>query len=571
MPGKSFRKTWLYFILVISMLFMIIVPATAAIRPVETQSVLIGFNNFPQAAEYGLLRAHNAKVVKQYTIIPAMLIEVPVQAMEGLKRNPLVDYVEADAPVYAVEQTVDWGVTRVKAPEVWNLASGPVTGNGVKVAVLDTGIGPHEDLTVADRVNFVSGSTDSDVNGHGTHVAGTIAALDNDIGVKGVAYDADLYAVKVLDDSGSGSISQVVSGIEWAVTNNMDIINMSLGSSSSSQALEDACIAAYNSGLLLVAAAGNSGNRRGTGNNVSYPARYESVIAVAATDKNNERAYFSSTGPAVELSAPGVSIYSTYNNNSYASLSGTSMASPHVAGVAALVKSANTGLTNLNIREILRSTATNLNMPDSHGGYGLVNALAAVQAALTTQEPVQDPYTVSGIVYGNGVALLGATVTDGQVSSTTDEFGYYSLQLYGGEHSLTASAPGYSNQTKTITVSDDTTVNFELTQSTQALMTNTIEFSTKSYGPFNDLSVTVRVVSGDLPVAGAAVNLELTLDGGVLGTFDGTTDSEGAVTFTLKKVASGTYTATVKSITHTSYEWDSGSTLSEPSDSFTIN
>ena len=156
----------------------------------------------------------------------------------------------------------------------------------------------------------------------------------------GVAPEASLYGVKVLNSRGSGYYSDAVAGIQWSVNNGMQVISMSLGGNSHSQGLQDACDAAYNSGVVLVAAAGNDGNSMGSGDNVDYPAGYDSVIAVAATDRNDERPYWSSTGPAVELAAPGVSIYSTCWDDTYATKKGTSMACPHVSGTAALILAA---------------------------------------------------------------------------------------------------------------------------------------------------------------------------------------------------------------------------------------
>jgi subtilisin/minor extracellular protease Epr len=188
------------------------------------------------------------------------------------------------------------------------------------VAILDTGIDyEHSDL----NDNYIGGYDFAnndlepmDDNGHGTHCAGIVAAEDNEGGVVGVAPEADLYAVKVLDSVGNGYM--------------MDVISMSFGSNLGSTSLETACDNAYSSGVLVVAAAGNDGNPSGEGDNVDYPARCDSVIAVAATDSNDNRAIWSSTGPDVELAAPGVSIYSTYLGGGYATMSGTSMACPHV-------------------------------------------------------------------------------------------------------------------------------------------------------------------------------------------------------------------------------------------------
>lgn len=318
----------------------------------EKVDVLIGFHGLPNRA---LVEGFGGEVYREFSIVNAVAAYLPLQAIEALERNPQVRYIEENGTVQATGQTVTWGIDRVFGAEshpfgTWDKS----TGLGVKVAVLDTGIDrSHEDLTVAGGHTTVD-TTDwgFDGNGHGTHVAGTIAALDNALGVVGVSPNVSLYAVKVLNDSGSGTWESVAAGIEWAVTNNIHVINMSLGGSSHSQTLQDACDAAYAGGLLLVSSAGNSGNRSGKGDNVGYPARYASVIAVAASDSSDKRASFSSTGPDVELIAPGVSVLSTLPGNKYGSYSGTSMASPHVAGVAALVWAANPSLGNAGLRSI---------------------------------------------------------------------------------------------------------------------------------------------------------------------------------------------------------------------------
>ncbi|MDT8357568.1 MAG: PKD domain-containing protein, partial [Methanomicrobiaceae archaeon] len=276
----------------------------------------------------------------------------------------------------------------VQADLVWDadrnfvLDAGAPAGDAVKVAVIDTGIDyTHPDLNVAGGVSFVDYTTDyMDDHSHGTHCAGTIAALDNEIGLIGVAPEAELYGVKVLNYDGFGRYSDIIAGVDWAVANGMDIVSMSLGGSYS-LGLEQACNNAYAAGVTVVAAAGNSGNTDGTGDSVKYPARYDSVIAVAAMTSNYQRASFSSTGPAVEVMAPGVFIYSTIPGSTYSYKSGTSMACPHVAGVAALVKSANPSLSSTEIREILRTTTQDLGLPAEWQGAGLVRADNAVAAA----------------------------------------------------------------------------------------------------------------------------------------------------------------------------------------------
>lgn len=337
---------------------------------------------FSGPAEKGLLQAFgvsDAQVLHEYSLLPVMLLELNDKQVQGLSNNPQIVAIEENHEVKAT-QTVPWGVTRVQAT---NAHASGYTGSGIKVAILDTGIDrTHQDLNVRGGYSVFTDSANRDPyydgSGHGTHVAGTVAALNNSVGVLGVAYNAQLYAVKVLNNSGSGSYAGIAQGIEWSIQNGMDIINMSLGGSQSSSILQSYCNLAYNNGILLVAAAGNSGNSAGTGNTVNYPARYSSVIAVAATDSNNRRASFSSTGSTVELAAPGVGIQSTIPGNRYASYNGTSMASPHVAGVAALVWQAKPGLSNVQLRNLLNQTALNLGN-SNHFGNGLVRAQNAIQ------------------------------------------------------------------------------------------------------------------------------------------------------------------------------------------------
>lgn len=372
-----YKKTVVNLFLSFVLMFALAVPALAAPESNDTDSYLILFKE----NEVGTLSDGVATVEKvggdvehRFKYISAVEAELTAKEATKLKNDPTVETVEKNHTAHAL-QTVPYGIPQVKADQAHTAG---VRGQGVKVAVLDTGIDyNHEDLNVRGGASFVGGDY-IDRNGHGTHVAGTIAALDNSIGVIGVAPDAELYAVKVLNDLGSGSYSGIAQGIEWAIDNGMDVINMSLGGPSSSAVLQSAVQRAYSSGVVVVAAAGNSGAGTDT---VGYPAKYPEAIAVAAVNSSNQRASFSSTGPAVELSAPGVNVNSTIPGNRYSSsYSGTSMASPHVAGVAALVKSANPSLSNVQIRNILNSTAVPLGAQNQYGN-GLVDAAAAINAA----------------------------------------------------------------------------------------------------------------------------------------------------------------------------------------------
>ncbi|WYP25168.1 S8 family peptidase [Alkalihalobacillus sp. FSL W8-0930] len=309
-------------------------------------------------------------IIDEYDYIDVLSVELDPEDVDALSEEEGISYIEEDFEL-SIQQTVPWGITRVQAPTVHNRG---ITGSGVKVAILDTGIAQHSDLTIRGGASFVPGeSTTADLNGHGTHVAGTVAALNNSIGVIGVAPSADLYAVKVLGANGRGSVSGIAQGLEWAAANNMHIANMSLGSDAPSTTLERAVNYATSRGVLVIAATGNNG----TGS-IGYPARYANAMAVGATDQNNRRASFSQYGTGIDIVAPGVGIQSTYLNNSYASMPGTSMATPHVAGVAALVKQKNPSWNATQIRNHLKNTATNLGN-SSQFGSGLVNADAATR------------------------------------------------------------------------------------------------------------------------------------------------------------------------------------------------
>lgn len=274
-------------------------------------------------------------------------------------------------------QTVPWGVTRISAPSAWSLSRGA----NVKVAVLDTGIArSHPDLkdNLAGCVNFIqSWKTCEDDNGHGTHVSGIIAARDNTTGVVGVAPLAKLYSLKVLNRQGSGYLSDIIEALDWSVTNGIQVVNMSLGTTSDVQSFHDAVIRVSHAGISQVAAAGNSGPGANT---VNYPGAYPEVIGVAATDSLDFVPSWSSRGPQVDIAAPGVSIRSTYLKFGYKELSGTSMASPHVAATAALRLFIKPGTSPSQMRIDIQSTASPLPFDTTLVGAGLVNAHSVVTA-----------------------------------------------------------------------------------------------------------------------------------------------------------------------------------------------
>ncbi|MBA2175389.1 S8 family peptidase [Halobacillus locisalis] len=375
----TFRKLSiiLSMVLVLSLLAGFSSPSASPAQDKGPKDFLVGFDTNIKQGQIKNIKKLGGKVKHQYKFMDTMLVSLPEKAAEALKKNPNVSYVEEDQMAHAIGQTTTWGIPHIKSDQVHATGN---TGSGVKVAILDTGIdASHEDLNVTGGESFVSGEPDpfNDGNSHGTHVAGTVAGLDNNVGVLGVAQSANLYAVKVLDGAGSGTYSGIIQGIEWSVDNNMDVINMSLGGRTGSAALKDAVDNAYNSGVLVVAAAGNEGSFL-VFNTIGYPAKYDSAMAVGAVDSNNNRASFSSVGSELEVMAPGVDILSSVPGNSYASYNGTSMASPHVAGAAALILAENPNLSNAEVRQKLNDTAKPLG--DSfYYGNGVIDVLEATR------------------------------------------------------------------------------------------------------------------------------------------------------------------------------------------------
>lgn len=366
----------------IRIIFILYIFILLLIPTMDAKPVIIGFN---EKIDQDLIKENGVINYTQYSIINAISADIPESVSRELKKNPKIKYFEEDALVQIAArpppppqppQQITWGIERVNAPPAWNNS----TGNNVKIAVLDTGISSsHPDLTVSGGINLAGKSKNKkwdDDNGHGTHAAGIIAARNNSIGVVGVAPDAQVYAVKVLDAYGSGYISDVIEGIDWAVQNNMDIVSLSLGTTTYSQALNDTTANAYKAGILLVAAAGNSGDGNISTNDVLYPAKFDSVIAVSAVDNNNNAPVWSADGAQVELAAPGVDIYSTWLDGGYVNQSGTSMAAPFVSGMAALVKSRDLSMMPQEIRNKLANNAIDLGEAgkDAVYGYGLVQA-----------------------------------------------------------------------------------------------------------------------------------------------------------------------------------------------------
>jgi subtilisin len=365
----------------------------------------------PAGAADQLARQHGLALGHIYTVgVKGFSAAIPESRLAAVARDPRVRHVEPDQLVTVDQksqnakggggsstQVIPTGVRRIHAPaSLTARIDGKDERVNVDVAIVDTGIQTdHPDLNVGGGVNYASGKAYTDGHGHGTHVAGTVGALDNGIGVVGVAPGARLWAVRVLDNSGSGLLSWIIAGVNWVTANaaTIKVANMSLGFNGSSPALNQAIASSVAAGVTYVVAAGNDAADAAT----FSPANHPDVICVSAVadsdglcgklgpatpyGADDSFASFSNYGLVVDIAAPGVSILSTYKGSSYATLSGTSMASPHVAGAAALYLAGHAGATPATVREEIIKAAS---LADSGCGYsgapadGLVEKLVNV-------------------------------------------------------------------------------------------------------------------------------------------------------------------------------------------------
>ncbi|WP_372630216.1 S8 family serine peptidase [Cohnella sp.] len=347
----------------------------------EQEIVIVYKNDKGKEAAHG----RSVKVRHEFAAVPALSATVAKSELEELAANPNIAYIERNVTFRVAERDYRsvsaaeaaerslWSFQAVQPTLLWEEG---FTGAGVKVAVIDSGISAHGELTIAGGFSAVD-YTDSyaDDNGHGTHVAGIIAARSDGKGIVGIAPDVRLYAVKSLDQDGKGNLLDLLEGLDWAIANHMDVINLSFGTKVNSPLLKSLVDRAYREGILVVAAVGNDQMDVPLDTNtINYPAKYDSVMAVAAIDKHHARGPSSSVGEQVEFAAPGYEILSTYvdldGSEVYAETGGTSQAAPHVSGMMALLKQKYPAMSNVALREELRKFTVDLGVPGRDREYG---------------------------------------------------------------------------------------------------------------------------------------------------------------------------------------------------------
>jgi serine protease len=376
------------------------------------QSIVLDFRENVPAAE---IDAELKAIAQQYNVNPHLnskfseadhiyLVEGDKQLLSALKKSNLAKETEYIEPNYIYtfkevpndpEYSKQWNLRSINVESAWD----DTKGSGITVAVIDTGITQGPDLKETKFVegyDFVNNRIEAlDDSGHGTHVAGTIAqSTNNSYGVAGIAYEASLMPLKVLSAEGGGTVSDIAEAIRFAADKGADVINMSLGGAGESKLMEEAIDYAYQKGVFIVAAAGNSGQ-----NSASYPARYPHVVGVAALDPAGLKAPYSNFGAGVDISAPGGSemgkiLQETINPQTgesvFESYQGTSMAAPHVAGVAALVKAAGVKEPDEILNVLKQSSRVVKEDPLNHFGSGHLDASAAVKLALRGQITFKD-------------------------------------------------------------------------------------------------------------------------------------------------------------------------------------
>ena len=525
--------------------------------------------------------------------------EISAERLEALRQDPRVELIEQELELFSSAQTIPLGINRIAANRS-PLAKidGLDERVNADIAILDTGIAPHPDLNIFTNVSFIAGQT-TDGNGHGTHVAGIAAAIDNGVGVVGVAPGARLWAVKVMDNTGAGTTGSVIQGIDFVTQNagQIEVANLSFCGIGYSAALRTAINNSVAAGVVFVVSAGNDSRDiygpDGVQNTAddSIPAAYPEVMTVSALydldgvpNAEDRLAGFSnysrnvaagnpvtSPGAAIDLAAPGVNVASTYLNSGYATMSGTSMAAPHVAGAAALYIAAQSRATNAAGVYAIRQALINMAQPQSNWGSPNTfdpdgNHEGLVYVA-NIAPPYNSPPTVVITTPGTGSTASSGSVTTFTGAATDPETGdctsslkwtssidgqigtggSCSKALSVGNHIITASVTDAAGKTGQASISISVGSAPPPTQTLSVV----VQTDKGTYSNGNRVNFTVTVRDGANPVSGATASLALTTGNGRRVNYNASTDSNGIAKFQYKISSNrdgvGTFNATVTS------------------------
>lgn len=582
---------------------VLLIASTAAARPDSTARnglgrgatipghwIVVLRDNHPDPAGFARQQGHTPSHVYRHAL-KGYAVQLPDRAVAGLRHNPNVRFVQPDSVVTASVQTLPTGINRIDADTNQQAKIDGVDERvNVDVAIIDTGIDPtHPDLNVVGGVNFTKGKADqwADQNGHGTHCAGTVGALDNGVGVVGVAPGARLWAVRVLDRNGSGATSGVVAGIDWVAANaaTIRIANMSLGGSGSddgncgntnNDAEHKAICAAVAAGVTFVVAAGNETDDAAN----HTPAAYDEVITVSALadfdglpggtgsatfafsscteNVDDSFACFSNYGADVDIMAPGVGIYSTYKGGTYADSSGTSMAAPHVAGAAALIAAANPGWSPAQVKAKLLADAkpTDFVSDDPDGvhepllyvgsaapahdlaitsvsapGSAAPGDVVSVSVTVANQGTFAESSTVSLVDISSGLQIGSQALNLAAGAVTTLTFNWDTTSAGLGSHVLGAEVAAVAGETDTADNASSAVVNL--------------------IAPIHDVAVTSVSVAAQVAAGSvAAVTVGVT-NPGTFGETFAVTLSDGVAT-----VGSQTISLAAGASTTLTFNWD---------------
>jgi subtilisin family serine protease len=502
-----------------------------------------------------IYKAFGAQKIKTFPQIGVHHISVPAQALEqieaALSKNPNVQFVEKNFvgqaefipndPYYSSQ----WYLPKISAPAGWDLTTG---STNVTIAVLDSGVDPnHPEFSgrLVPGYNYVYNNTDThDIYGHGTFCAGIAAAAGNSgQGIAGMAWQNLIMPIVIFNESGVGYYSWWISAIDFAADNGAKVISMSVAGSSYSSALQSAVDYAWNKGVVIVAAAANNST-----SSPYYPAALNHVIAVSATDEYDNFASFSNYGNWITVSAPGTNIVSTTNGGGYSSGTGTSFSTPQVSGLAALLFSLNSGLTNTNVVDLIKNNADDLGSAgfDQYYGWGRINAyrtLSAVQSTSSISVAITSP--------SNGSTISGTVNVDVAASSTS---GISQVELYvdGALYGATTVAP-YSFPWNTNGMAGSHTITskaYTPTGKSAASAPETVSISSPDVTPPTVQITTLTYDGRFLNVTGAATDtqtgvtrVELWLDGALKAT---DTSSPWTYKLNTRQLPKGSHTVQLK-------------------------